>query len=112
MIGTGALSLNLIKAHASVRPIKNVFVWGRNFKKAKAICKELKNESYSVNAIETIEDKISEKLIIENLSLLEDEHEFNLIELPKNVIRPRDKNYLSPLRIVLFTCYPIKQKYL
>ncbi|MHA1703110.1 MAG: arginine--tRNA ligase [Promethearchaeota archaeon] len=28
-----------------------------------------------------IEDKISEKLIIENLSLLEDEHEFNLIEL-------------------------------
>lgn len=64
MIGTGALSLNLIKAHASVRPIKNVFVWGRNFEKAKAICKELKNESYSVNAIETIEDKISEVDII------------------------------------------------
>ena len=31
MIGTGALSTNLIKAHASVRPIKEVYVWGRDF---------------------------------------------------------------------------------
>ena len=43
MIGTGALSINLIKAHAAVRPIKEVFIWGRNFEKATAICAVLKN---------------------------------------------------------------------
>ena len=40
MIGTGALSTNLILAHAAARPIKKVFVWGRNIEKAKNICKE------------------------------------------------------------------------
>ena len=35
MIGTGALSINLIKAHTIVRPIKTVFIWGRNFEKAR-----------------------------------------------------------------------------
>ena len=64
MIGTGALSINLIKAHARVRPIKKVFVWGRDFEKAKAICKELNTEIFSVNAIETIEEKISDVAII------------------------------------------------
>ena len=64
MIGTGALSKNLIVAHASVRPIKRVYVWGRNLEKAQAICNELTNENFSITAIETIEEKISEVDII------------------------------------------------
>ena len=64
MIGTGALSTNLIKAHAAVRPIKEVFVWGRNFKKAITICDALKNENFKVMAIKTIEEKIGEVDII------------------------------------------------
>ncbi|MCD8447311.1 ornithine cyclodeaminase family protein [Tenacibaculum finnmarkense] len=64
MIGTGALSVNLIKAHASVRPIKNVFIWGRNFSKAQAICEELQNENFTITAVQTIEEKISEVDII------------------------------------------------
>lgn len=64
MIGTGALSINLIKAHASIRPIKNVFVWGRNFEKAQAISSALKNEIFNVQPIKTIEEKISEADII------------------------------------------------
>lgn len=64
MIGTGALSINLIKAHATVRPITQVFIWGRNFEKANAICNELKNEKFSISAIRTIEEKISEVDII------------------------------------------------
>ena len=64
MIGTGALSVNLIKAHASVRPIKDVFVWGRNFKKAQDICNALKTEDFNCTPIETIEEKISEVTII------------------------------------------------
>jgi len=64
MIGTGALSTNLIKAHASVRPLKTVYVWGRNSKKAEAICAQFSNEGFSVLPIETIAEKISEVDII------------------------------------------------
>lgn len=64
MIGTGALSKNLIKAHTAVRPIKNVFIWGRNFEKATAIATELQQESFTVQAIKTIEEKISDVDII------------------------------------------------
>lgn len=64
MIGTGALSTNLIKAHAAVRPINTVYIWGRNFNKAKAIAAELKEESFIVTAIESIEEKIRQVDII------------------------------------------------
>lgn len=40
MIGTGALAPELIKAHASVRPIKKVLVWGRNYSKAIQVCEK------------------------------------------------------------------------
>ncbi|TYA58235.1 ornithine cyclodeaminase family protein [Formosa maritima] len=69
MIGTGALSINLIKAHASVRPIKNVFIWGRHMEKAEAIAAELQNEKFHVYPIETIEEKISEVDIISSATL-------------------------------------------
>lgn len=64
MIGTGALSINLIKAHASVRSIKTVYVWGRNYEKAKKISSELEGEGFEIHAIHTIEEKISEVDII------------------------------------------------
>jgi len=64
MIGTGALSINLIKAHASVRPITNVYIWGRNFNKAKVLSNTLKDETFNVTAIETVEEKIEEVAII------------------------------------------------
>lgn len=64
MIGTGALSSNLIRAHATVRPIKNVYVWGRNLEKAQAICDQLKNEKFNCHVLKTIADKISEVDIV------------------------------------------------
>ncbi|WP_438424901.1 ornithine cyclodeaminase family protein [Aquimarina macrocephali] len=64
MIGTGALSTNLIKAHASVRPIKTVYIWGRNYEKAKKISTELEEEDFEIHAIHAIEEKISEVDII------------------------------------------------
>jgi len=51
MIGTGVLSSNLIRAHASVRPIKNVFVWGRDLAKAKAVADTFKGGSLEVKAV-------------------------------------------------------------
>ena len=59
MIGTGALSINLIKAHASVRPINTVYVWGRDLKKANAVCYELREAHFTSIPIKTIEEKIS-----------------------------------------------------
>lgn len=37
MVGTGALAPELIRAHASIRPISKVFVYGRSFEKAQAV---------------------------------------------------------------------------
>ena len=64
MIGTGALSTNLIQAHAEVRPIKKVYVWGRNLEKAQAICDGLRGEKFSCQTVEAIEDKIAEVDIV------------------------------------------------
>lgn len=64
MIGTGALSSNLIKAHATVRPIKRVFIWGRDIEKAKGICEDMKNESFEISAVKTIEEIITDVDII------------------------------------------------
>ena len=69
MIGTGALSINLIKAHTSVRPIKHVYIWGRNFEKAVALCTQLKDETFECFPIAAIKDKISEVDIISSATL-------------------------------------------
>ncbi|MDC8002895.1 ornithine cyclodeaminase family protein [Aureisphaera galaxeae] len=64
MIGTGALASNLIQAHASVRNIKQVYLWGRNYKKAEALSEKLKPLGIQAEPIQTIEEKISEVSII------------------------------------------------
>jgi ornithine cyclodeaminase/alanine dehydrogenase-like protein (mu-crystallin family) len=38
IVGTGTLAPQLIAAHASVRPIKTVYVWGRSLVKAQLVC--------------------------------------------------------------------------
>lgn len=63
MIGTGALSSELIRAHASVRDIKDVYVWGRDKSKALRIVDELKDD-FNIKAIDNIEDEISNVDII------------------------------------------------
>ncbi len=64
MIGTGALSVNLILAHASIRPISQVYIWGRSPEKAQAICEVLKHESFNIETVESIDEKISDVDII------------------------------------------------
>ncbi|SHM76643.1 ornithine cyclodeaminase family protein [Flavobacterium chilense] len=69
MIGTGALAVNLIQAHASVRPVKRVYVWGRTLEKAQLVCNELRNSVFSCTAVSTIEEVISEVDIISSATL-------------------------------------------
>ncbi len=64
MIGTGALSTNLINAHASVRPIEQVYVWGRDLAKAQALANGFGSARFKVEAVEKIEDVIGRVDII------------------------------------------------
>lgn len=64
MIGTGALSTNLILAHCCVRPIEKVYVWGRNPEKSQRICNALEDEPFECVAIKTISEKIGEVDIV------------------------------------------------
>ncbi len=64
MIGTGALSKDLIRAHASVRTISNVLIWGRNPAKAKAVATSLSEENFKTTAIENPEDGFAKADII------------------------------------------------
>ncbi|KAF2342991.1 ornithine cyclodeaminase family protein [Flavobacterium tistrianum] len=69
MIGTGALAINLIQAHASIRPIKEVYVWGRTIEKAQLVCNALKNASFICKPVSTIEEIISQVDIISAATL-------------------------------------------
>ena len=64
MMGTGTLSSQLIAAHASVRPIKNVLIWGRNFAKAEAVCEQLKHLPLHCQAVEDIAKAVKQADII------------------------------------------------
>ncbi|MEC8053449.1 MAG: ornithine cyclodeaminase family protein, partial [Pseudomonadota bacterium] len=51
MLGTGALAPHLIEAHASVRPIDHVRIWGRTPEKAVALADRFKDRFTTVEAI-------------------------------------------------------------
>lgn len=48
MVGTGALAAHLIEAHAAIRPIVNVLVWGRNPEKAAKLAYRLNRRRLKV----------------------------------------------------------------
>lgn len=56
MVGTGALAPHLIRGHASVRPIEQVRIWGRNATHAQALAQRLGGEVW---AVETATDLAS-----------------------------------------------------
>ena len=64
MMGTGALSPELIKAHASVRPIEKVLVWGRDIEKAKTVCKTLSSENFSIEPVNDLKEACKKADII------------------------------------------------
>ena len=54
MVGTGRLAPHLILAHASVRPIDNVYVWGRNYDKAQQVAGTLGHQGFSIRAVDDL----------------------------------------------------------
>jgi alanine dehydrogenase len=55
MVGTGALAPRLVEAHASVRPIRNVLVWGRDADKASRLAHRLDRKNLKVAATTDLE---------------------------------------------------------
>ena len=54
MVGTGALAPHLILAHATVRPICNVLIWGRDSAKARRLAKRLNRTKMRVAATDDL----------------------------------------------------------
>ncbi len=55
MVGAGAMAPYLIEAHASVRPIASVLVWGRNEAKAKRLARRMSRSDLRVEATGDLE---------------------------------------------------------
>lgn len=113
MIGTGALSTNLILAHSKIRPIKKVFVWGRNYENAQTICNELNTENFTISPVKKIEDIIGEVDIISCATLsktplvlgklLKKGQHIDLVGAYKNDMREADDDTIKIAAIFLDT---------
>lgn len=51
MVGTGRLSLNLMEAHASVRPLRTFAIWGRNAGNAEKTAEEARTRGLDAHAV-------------------------------------------------------------
>ena len=69
LIGTGALSPELIQAHCSVRPIKHVMIWGRNIEKAEAVKRLLADRDLDLEVVEQLHEAIPRADIISAATL-------------------------------------------
>jgi len=64
MIGTGRLASHLIEAHASVRPIRNVLVWGRDHDKAQRLAQRMTRRTLKVTATDDLQHAVNGAHII------------------------------------------------
>lgn len=58
MVGTGALAPHLIRAHATVRPLREVVIWGRTPEKAKTLAGVLHSRYLKVTATTDLEGAV------------------------------------------------------
>ncbi len=72
MVGTGALAAHRIEAHASVRPIVNVLVWGRNPEKAAKLARRLDRRNLKVAATTDLANAVRGAHIVSCATLSEE----------------------------------------
>ncbi|MBD3641574.1 MAG: ornithine cyclodeaminase family protein [Marinobacter sp.] len=63
VVGTGKLAPMLVEAHAAVRPIRTVRIWGRNPDKAAALAEQFRDR-FDCEAVTNLEAAVSEADII------------------------------------------------
>jgi alanine dehydrogenase len=59
MIGCGALAPHLVRAHASVRPIREVALWNRSRPRAEALAAELTADGFAVQVVDAVADAVA-----------------------------------------------------
>ena len=59
MLGTGWLASHLIEAHASVRPIRNVLVWGRDFDEAERLARRMTRRTLKIAPTDNLERAVT-----------------------------------------------------
>ena len=64
MLGTGALAPHLVRAHAAIRPIREVAIWGRDGAKARALAERLSGGSFVARAAGDLEAAMREADIV------------------------------------------------
>lgn len=64
MVGAGALAPKLIAAHANVRPLAEVVVWNRNFRRAEELAATISDRVYSVRATDDLQAAVNNADIV------------------------------------------------
>ncbi|MCC7271306.1 MAG: ornithine cyclodeaminase family protein [Alphaproteobacteria bacterium] len=54
IVGTGALAPHLVRAHAAVRPVREVAVWGRRRDRAAALARTRAGEGFAATAVDDL----------------------------------------------------------
>lgn len=71
MVGAGALAPYLIRAHAAVRPIRKVLVWGRNPEKAARVADSVAGGDWEAEAVKSLEPAVRSADIISTATMSE-----------------------------------------
>jgi ornithine cyclodeaminase/alanine dehydrogenase-like protein (mu-crystallin family) len=69
MVGAGALAPFLVRAHASVRPIREVAVWNRSRPRAKALVAELAHAGIAATVADDLAAAVAEANIVSTATL-------------------------------------------
>jgi len=64
LVGTGALAPHLIEAHATVRNLKRVLIWGRSLAKAERVATQFTTAAFSAKAVDDLKPAVKEADII------------------------------------------------
>lgn len=72
MVGTGNLAPHLIAAHATARPITEIFIWGRRIEAAEKLAATLTSSSFSVTVSDDLETAVRQADIISCATLAVD----------------------------------------
>ena len=64
VVGAGALGGHFVRAHASVRPIRRVFVFNRTLAKAEALAAELTEDGFEATPVTELEEAVRQSDIV------------------------------------------------
>ncbi|BBK34978.1 ornithine cyclodeaminase [Allostella sp. ATCC 35155] len=71
IVGTGALAPHLVRAHAAVRPLREIVVWGRRREAAEGLAGRLAEEGFAASATTDLASAVREADIVSCATLAE-----------------------------------------